>query len=101
MQFIYFLNLTERLIDDNNWTEKDEKIVSDHFKRLLQMKDNGQLILAGKTSDRDPVGVVIFNAKNHEEAFKIMNDDPAIRKGIMSGELRPYRVALISEENNS
>jgi len=101
MQFIYFLALTERLIDDPNWTEEDKMIVSEHFERLSQLKKSGQLILAGKTSDRDPIGIVIFNAKDHDEAIEIMNDDPAIKKGIMLGKLRPYNVVLFGEKNNS
>jgi hypothetical protein len=44
---------------------------------------------------------VIFNAKDHDEAVEIMNDDPAIKKGIMLGKLRPYSVVLLGEKNNS
>ena len=100
MEFIYFLKLIKRLEKVENWTEQDEKIVGEHFNQLLKLKENGSLLLAGKTSgnDEDTLGVVIFKADNMEEASKIMQNDPAIKKGIMTGKLQEYNVALLNKE---
>lgn len=35
-QFIYVLKLIPSLLDENNWTEREEKAVDDHFS-MLQM----------------------------------------------------------------
>jgi uncharacterized protein YciI len=84
-----------------NWRDEDNKIVENHFNQLMKMKDDGVVILAGRTlnDERSAFGIVIFNAKDDEDAKRIMESDPAIMEGIMSGELFPYHVALISEKN--
>lgn len=100
MEHIYILKLIERLYDDNAWTEKDNLIVTEHFNKLQELKSEGKLILAGRTTNegKDTFGIVIIKA-DEEEAKIIMKSDPAVEQGIMTAELFPYRVALISEEN--
>ncbi len=90
------LRLIERLEKAKNWTDIDNTIVSEHFNNLLQLKEKGVLLLAGKTAgnDRDTFGVVIFKAQSFENAERIMLSDPAIKKGIMTGKLWEYNVAL-------
>lgn len=100
MQHIYILKLIPRLTNDDAWTEEDNAVVERHFKRLQSLKEEGKLILAGRTLNDDitKFGVVILNAEE-EEATRLMYSDPAIKEGIMTGELYPYHVALISENN--
>ena len=99
--FIYTLRLIPKFRNEGNWTEKEAEIVSEHFNRLKNLQDEGKLILAGKTDAENDVGfgIVIFKAKNIIEAKKIMDNDPAVIKGIMTAELNNYKVALISAEN--
>lgn len=96
-QFIYVLKLIPTLLDEGNWTEKEEKIVSAHFNMLQELQRDGRLILAGRTLNMDEktFGIVILEVDSEEEAQTIMRDDPAIAEGIMTAELFPYRVALI------
>ena len=100
MHHIYILKLISRLIPDENWTEADNKIVERHFYRLQDLKKEGKLILAGRTTQggEDQFGIVILKA-DEEEARKLMNEDPAVKEGIMTAELYPYSVALIDENN--
>ncbi len=94
--FIYVIKLIPRLTIEENWTKEDEEIVNQHFTYLKALLAEGKLILAGKTdglSDKT-FGIVIFEAKSMEEANQIMSHDPAIEKGVMMGELFPYRIAL-------
>lgn len=95
-QYIYVLRPIERLRKEENWTKKEEDIVSDHFNALVRLKEEGTLILAGKTNglDDSTFGIVIFEAATDEEALAIMNGDPAVAKGVMTAELYPYRVAI-------
>jgi uncharacterized protein YciI len=100
MEYIYILKLVERLEKVDNWTNKDNNIVGEHFNNLLNLKEKGILLLAGKTAgnDHDTFGVVIFKADSFEEAEKIMLKDPAIKKGIMTAKLWEYNVALLNKE---
>lgn len=52
-QFIYILRLTPALLNDSNWTKREEDIVDRHFSRLQKLLDEGKLILAGKTAGID------------------------------------------------
>lgn len=100
-QYIYVLKLIPRLYDDNNWTENDNQIVGRHFKVLQGLQKDGRLILAGRTLNEavDSFGIVILKVNTEEEARTLMENDPAVKEGIMTAKLYPYRVALISEDN--
>lgn len=96
-QFIYILKLIPRLLDARNWTNKEEQIVEEHFKNLEKLLSEQKLLLAGKTEglDENTFGIVILETESEEEARKIMEDDPAVKKGIMKARLHPYRIALM------
>lgn len=102
MQYIYVLKLIERLVHEEGWTATDKSIVSRHFEKLVALKESGKLVLAGRTTHEgeDSFGIVILDTEE-DDARKLMNEDPAVAEGIMTAELFPYRVALISEENVS
>ena len=96
MEFLYKLTLIDRLVPEENWTESDKDIVYEHYNNLLKLKEKGILLLAGKTSgqDKDTMGIVIFKADSMKEAKGIMNNDPAIMNGIMTGRLWEYNTAV-------
>ncbi len=98
MEWIYRLSLINRLSNVDNWTRNDEEIVRKHFKNLVSLKEKNTLLLAGKTvgNDKDTIGIVIFKAPNYEDALKIMNSDPAILEGIMTGFLQEYNTAILN-----
>jgi len=68
--------------------------------RLRNLKEQGILILAGRTQNTDPssFGIVIFKAPSEAVAKQVVNGDPAVLQGVMHAELYPYRVALITDE---
>lgn len=98
-QYLYKLELIERLNKDENWTDKDNQIITDHFQYLTDLLNHKQLILAGRTLNNDDTkfGIVILEVESDEMAEIIMKNDPAIKNGIMNGQLFPYRVALLRE----
>ncbi len=100
-QYIYVLKLIPELLEKNNWTEKENEIVEKHFKVLKKLKKDGRLILAGRTLNMDEncFGIVILSVDKEDEAKLLMENDPAVKEGIMTAQLYPYKVALISEEN--
>lgn len=97
LQFIYFLKLIPELIEDNNWTERENDIVERHFLRLQGLVKEGKVILAGRTLNTDPEGIVILEVDSEEEATELMENDPAVKEKVMTARLLPYRVALIRE----
>ncbi|HSO57314.1 MAG TPA: YciI family protein [Paenisporosarcina sp.] len=97
LQFLYQLKLIPALLDENNWTDKENNIVQHHFDVLQRLEQEGKLILAGRTLNIDSsgFGIVILEVDSEEEAINLMESDPAIKKGIMTATLFPYRVSLI------
>lgn len=96
-QFIYVLKLKPSLLDQSNWTDREERAVDEHFAMLQGLLGEGKLILAGRTLNMDEktFGIVILEVDSEEEAVSIMKNDPAVSQGVMTAELFPYRVALI------
>lgn len=99
MQFLYQLKLIPSLLEESNWTDNENKIVQHHFEELQQLQKTGKLILAGRTLNMDSsgFGIVILEVESEEEAITLMENDPAVKEGIMEAKLFPYRVALIKD----
>lgn len=97
-QWLGILTLTEKYKDEKNWAKTDETIVGEHFQRLVKLKAEGVVILAGRTqletSDPGMMGLVIFYAKDEKEAQQFMQDDPAVKNKIMLAKVVPYAVAI-------
>lgn len=94
-QFVIVLRLHPKYQDDKNWTEADNQAVGRHFAKLQQMQKEGKLILAGRTLVKESMGFVILEVETEAEARKIMDDDDAVKAGIMSAEVLPFQTALI------
>jgi uncharacterized protein YciI len=96
--FCYRLNLREDLRDFKNWTDEENQTVGVHFNYLKRMLEAGKLLLAGRTvnipmTDKD-MGIAILETDSIEEARKIMENDPAVKSGIMTAELFEFSLAL-------
>ena len=81
-------------------TPSEAAIMGDqHSPYLARLLDEGILILAGPTWGQ-PMndGVAIFEAPDEAAARAIMEADPAITSGLMTGELRQMRVAYLRGE---
>ncbi len=100
MQFLYKIQPTRSEMLSEESTPEEDRIISEHFAYLKNLRDKGMLILAGRTQNTDPssFGIVIFKAADEDEAKQIVDNDPAVSEGVMHAELYPYRVALITEE---
>lgn len=65
-----------------------------HFLYLQDLLKAGKLILAGPETT-GKFGITIIETETEDEAREIMMNDPAVKSGIVSPELFPYRVSLI------
>ncbi|MFD2369165.1 YciI family protein [Brevibacillus sp. GCM10020057] len=96
--FIYVLRLLPAFHNEKNWTDEHREIVGRHFHYLKNYREQGTLIMAGRTSpvDETTFGIVVFKAASLDEAREIMENDPAVVGGVMKAELFPFHVALSS-----
>ncbi len=74
------------------------EIVDRHFQYLKSAHERGETVLVGRCEDF-AFGVVVFEAPSRAAAVAFMDNDPAVAEGVMSGELHPYRVALMRGES--
>ena len=97
--YLGVLTLSEKYKDEKNWTTGEQAIVGEHFQRLIKKKEEGIVVLAGRTelplNNPDMMGLVIFYAKDDKEALQFMMDDPAVKNKIMQAKVHPYGLAII------
>ena len=97
-EYLGVLTLVEKFKDEKNWTEKDQGIVGEHFQRLIKSKNEGIVVLAGRTeyetNNPDMMGLVIFYARDDKEALQFMMEDPAVKNKIMLARVHPYGIAV-------
>ena len=100
--WIGILSLRPGLEDLTVWTDVERAAVGAHFKELQRQAREGRLVIAGRSNDQDgenrlaqdTIGITIFHAANREEARRLMEDDPAVRAGIMRYRLHSYNIAV-------
>jgi uncharacterized protein YciI len=97
-QFLYQVRPTRiGMLDDS--TPDEARIVAEHFEYLKNLTERGIVHFAGRTLNTDSTafGIVVFSARTLEEARRRMEEDPAVRAGVFTAELFPYRLALASD----
>ncbi|MDR7189723.1 uncharacterized protein YciI [Microbacterium sp. BE35] len=76
-------------------TPEEQRIVGEHFAYLVELRDRGVLILAGRTQETEGTfGITIFEADDEPAARAVMNADPAVAAGVFVASLHPYRIAV-------
>jgi uncharacterized protein len=95
-QFIYVVRATRPEMLTAGPTTEEQTIVGQHFEYLKDLAEKGAVLLVGRTQNNDEstFGLCIFEARSEEEARDIMNQDPAVARGVMSAQLFPYRIAI-------
>jgi len=77
-------------------TAEESAAVSRHFDYLSNLLADGKLLMAGRVEDAR-LGIAILEAADDDAAASIMAHDPAVQAGVFSGELLPFRLALMRE----
>jgi uncharacterized protein YciI len=95
-QYVYVLKVAPRSQKETSWTETESAVIAQHFERLAQAVNSGQVILVGRTKESldKNFGLVIFEAESETAAREFMQFDPAVIAGLMTATLHPYSVAL-------
>jgi uncharacterized protein len=99
-QFLYRLQPTRLGMLTDGPTEHEARIVGEHFAYLKRLSEQGVVLMAGRTlnADEHTFGIAVLVAATAAEAENIMNNDPAVKHGVMGARLFPYRIALWSKE---
>jgi uncharacterized protein len=100
--WIGILSLRPGLEDLAVWTDAERAAVGAHFEELKRQAREGRLVIAGRSNDHDgenrlaehTIGITIFHAADREEARRLMENDPAVRAGIMRYRLSSYNIAV-------
>jgi uncharacterized protein YciI len=76
-------------------TDEESRIVSEHYEYLKQLRAEGRLVLAGPSAvPGDTFGLGIFDQDDRAEVEAIVAADPAVTCGVMTAEIRPYRISV-------
>ena len=76
-------------------TPEEERIVGEHYARLLRLRDEGKLVLAGPSPVAgDTIGIAVFDVDDEAEVQAILDVDPAVVNGVMTAEIRPFRISI-------
>lgn len=95
-QYLYRLKVTRLSMLTEGANPKEQAVTARHFEYLQQLAEQGTMILVGRTTNDDETtfGIAIFEAGSDEQAQAIMENDPAVREGVMTADLFPFRIAL-------
>jgi uncharacterized protein YciI len=98
-QFLYRVVPTRLAMLTEGPTERESSIVREHFQYLARLVEEGVVFVVGRTqtNDEKTFGIAIFEAQDEAAARALMEDDPAVKHGVMRAELFPYRIALWSK----
>ena len=77
-------------------TEEESRAVGEHFAYLQRLRDEGKLVLAGPSlvAPGDTIGIGVYDVEDEAEARALLDADPAVTSGVMTAELRPFRISV-------
>jgi len=98
-EYLYKIQPTRLEMLTQGPTADEATLVARHLAYLQGLAAQGVVVLAGRTLDADEraFGIVVFRAASEEAARDVMNNDPAVKNGVMRAELYPYRIAVMAK----
>lgn len=84
------------LMKGPNRTQPDsvaQKLQEGHMANINKMYNEGKLICAGPFADDKGGGIFILTVKTEDEAKKLIENDPAVKAGRLTYEIRPWMTA--------
>jgi uncharacterized protein YciI len=99
-QYLYRIQPSRPAMLAEGPTAHEAELIGLHFAYLEGLLEAGTLLTAGRTTNDDEraFGIAVFLAESDAAARQIMENDPAVKHGVMRAELFPYRVALWSSK---
>jgi uncharacterized protein YndB with AHSA1/START domain/uncharacterized protein YciI len=79
----------------DNMTDKERKIMSDHYNYLKDLAAKNKVVLAGPCIGL--FGLVILQTESEDEAKAIMDNEPSITGGAHTYEISPMNVSIMAD----
>jgi uncharacterized protein YciI len=102
LQYMYVMHAVDssKAASQDGWTAEDHETFDLHWSRLERLKEEGTLLLAGRSQDADGAGpaIVIFEADSADDAQRIFEEEPFLTRNFARCTLHPFRVALSRKE---
>jgi uncharacterized protein len=97
-EFLYRLQLVRKDMLQTGPTPAEQAITAEHFAYLKELHAKSVIIFVGRTltTDEGTMGLAVFRAESEDAAREIMNEDPAVKKRLMTATLYPFKVVLQS-----
>jgi uncharacterized protein YciI len=95
-QWLYVLHPTRPEMLTAGPTQAEAATIGRHAAHCDALGNQGVMLMVGRTQTSGPetMGLAVFVAEDEAAARRIMESDPAIVEGVMSGELFPYKIAF-------
>jgi len=95
-EYLYVLRPARADMLSGGPTPEEVRIIEAHWNYLVDLHEKGIVLHVGRTTipDQHAFGLVVFKAESWDKAVAIMQGDPAIGLGVMSGEVFPFQVFL-------
>jgi uncharacterized protein YciI len=94
-EWIYFLHAPREHFAET-MSAREAEVFAEHFAYLESLLAAGVLVLAGPTLGAINTGLAVLRASDEAAARAIMAADPAVAAGVVTGELRGFRVSLLA-----
>ena len=95
--YVYQIRATRPGFDKGGPNPHEAEVMSVHFEYLNQLFTEGKLVMAGPCLDF-AFGLAILETETEEEARRIMQNDPAVVRGVMRAEFHPIRLSFLRKD---
>lgn len=92
---MYFA-ITQDFIKDSITSE----MITPHVEYIYKLIDMGIVVVSGPFSDKQRGGMFILEANNENEARKLVENDPAVKFGILKNNIRSYNLMFLRKTEN-
>ena len=80
----------------DNMTEREEKIMAEHFQYLKKLTDERKVLMAGPCFTKPPFGLIVLHVDSEAEARDIMSKEPSVVGGVHTYDMAPLVVSLMA-----
>lgn len=78
----------------DDMTAAEAKVIDRHAEYLRSLCDRGKLVMAGPVEDAR-FGLALLETDTEDQARQIMEKDPAVKEGLFTSELMPFRLSIM------
>jgi uncharacterized protein YciI len=97
--FLYCLKAGRPELLSSGPTPEEQTVIARHEAYLRNLRDQGVIVLAGRTETVDyaTFAMIVLQAESEAEARRVVSSDPAVAERVMRAELSPYRVTMLGD----